>query len=242
MKSSNSSFRLQGTCIRLARELWPLCGKPSHDIGDILWRHRLTGHVVAPIGSAHVRPSDNYSGPKILVAHQSEIGAIHDGTGPLTSSAVCAVTRRAVNVIYARSALLITGSLGRIRRRMSIPQCIRLAPAGSNSGDDDVDLVVGQHSAGVLRKRRHSGSCNSVGGYATNRGIVGDGEVNGVSKSDRGAALSIRAVASGTVPGIEETEIHNLGRRDRLRICWRAPGCAVASAAGQQRRQYPCRE
>src|ERR1700676_4509600 len=142
MKSSNSSFRLQDTCIRLARELRPLCGKPSHDIGDILWRHCLAGHVVAPIGSAYVGPSDNYSGPKILVAHQSEIGAIHDGTGPLPSAAVCAVTPRAVNTINGGSGLRITGSLSCIRRRMNVTQSIRLAPAGSNSGDDDVDLVV----------------------------------------------------------------------------------------------------
>ena len=103
---------------------------------------------------------------------------------------------------------------------MSIAQCIRLAPAGPNSADDDIDLVVGQHSAGVLRERRHGGSGNSVGGYATNRGIVGDSEVNRVAKCNRSAALPIRAVTSGAVPCIEEIEIHNFTRWDYLRIRW----------------------
>ena len=94
------------------------------------------------------------------------------------AAAVCAVTRRAVNSIDGRSALRIAGTWRRIGRRIGIAQSIRLGPAGSNSADDDIDLVVGQHSAGVLRKRRHGGSGNSVGGYAANRGIVGDGEVN----------------------------------------------------------------
>ena len=92
---------------------------------------------------------------------------------------------------------------------------------------DDVDLLVGQHSARVLRKRRHGGSRNSVGGYAANGGIVGNGEINRIAKSDRGAALSIRAVASRTVPGVEKIEVHNLVRRDHLPHPRRMPRVAT---------------
>jgi hypothetical protein len=85
----------------------------------------------------------------------------------------------------------------------------------------------------VLRKRGHGGSGNSVGGYAANRGVVGNGQINRIAKSDCGAALSIRTMAPGTISRIEETEIHNFVRRDDLYIRW------IASAAGgSDRRRY----
>jgi hypothetical protein len=127
--------------------------------------------------------------------------------------------------------LRITGAQRPIGRRIGITHSIWLGPAGANSAEDDVDLVVGQHPSGVLRKRRHACSGNSIGGYATHRGIVGNGEVNGIAKSDRDAALSIWAVASSAVGCVEEIEVYNLAGRDHLRILWRAPTRAVANAA-----------
>src|SRR5690349_9273001 len=106
-------------------KLGPLGGKPGHDIGDILWRHRLAWHVTTPIGSAEFRPAGNYSRAKTLIAHQSQIGAIHNGTGP-PAAAVCAMTRRTEDSIHRRSALWITGTLRRIGRRIRIAQRVCL--------------------------------------------------------------------------------------------------------------------
>src|SRR5260370_28188749 len=116
---------------------------------------------------------------------------MHDGTGSIASAPVCAVTRRGVNDKYGRAALRITWTLRRIGRRISVAQSIRLGPAASNSSDDDVDLVVGQHAAGVFRERRHGSPGNSVGGYATNRGIVGDVDGKRVAHSRRHPPPSI---------------------------------------------------
>jgi len=66
-----------------------------------------------------------------------------------------------------------------------------------------------KHAAGVLRKRGHRSSWNSVGGDATNSRIVGDREVNRGGKSDRSTALSIEAMAPGAVLCVEEAEVHH---------------------------------
>ena len=96
------------------------------------------------------------------------------------------------------------------------------SPARPNSVGDGIDLVIGQHSARLLRECRHGGSRNSVRGYATDRGIVGDGEVHRVAESNRSAALAIGAMATGAVLSIETIEVHDLAWRDHLRIRRRA--------------------
>src|SRR5262249_31680106 len=121
MESSNSSFFLQCAGIGLSRELRSLRGEPGHDIGNILRRHRLTGHVTTPIGRIEPRPPDNPPRAKTRIASESEKRAVHDGTGP-PAAAVFAVTRGAVNAIHDRAALRITRGLRRIGRRIRIAQ------------------------------------------------------------------------------------------------------------------------
>ena len=110
-----------------------------------------------------------------------------------------------------------------------------VSPSGFEFADDDVDLAVGQHSARALRKRRHRGPGNSVGGYTANDRIVSDGEINRIAQADCGAARSIRTMASGTVSRIEETEVHNSVRSDDLCIRW------IASATSGSHRQGCCK-
>jgi hypothetical protein len=82
---------LQCSRIRLAWKLWPLRGKPCHDIGDIFGSHGLAGHIVTPIGRAQFGPSDNHGGPKGLVAYEPEIRAINNRAGP-AAAAIGAMT------------------------------------------------------------------------------------------------------------------------------------------------------
>jgi len=147
--------------------------------------------------------------------------------------AVWAVTGGAVDTVRDESSLGITGARSRIGRSLSVPQRIWLGPAASHSADNDMDLIVGQHAAGVLRKRRHRRSRNSVGRHAPDRGVVGDSEINWIAKSNRRAALSIRAMASGTVPRVEKIEVHNPVRWDHSRFHWRT-SLGTASSAGRQ--------
>src|ERR1700735_169692 len=103
--------------------------------------------------------------------------------------AVSSMTRRAVNTIRGCAALRIAGILRRIGWGIGATQPIGFRPTISNSAHDDVDLLVSQHSAGMVRKRRHRGSLDSGGRDSTNRGIVSDGAVNRVAKCDRRPTL-----------------------------------------------------
>ena len=77
-------------------------------------------------------------------------------------------------------------------------QGVGLRP-GTDAADDGVDLLVREHATRTLREGGHGRAGHAVGGGAANRGIVGDGEENGIAKRDRRSALAVRTVASCAV-------------------------------------------
>ncbi len=135
-------------------------------------------------------------------------------------SAARAMTGRTVGVVHGGAAARITWGLRRVGRRGRAAQNSRLRP-GSDSGDDGVDLRVGQRSAGALREGRHRSSCNSSCGRGADGCIVGDGQKYWVAQCDGQSSLAVVTVASSAVLGIEDGEVHDLARCDYLRIHWR---------------------
>ena len=99
---------------------------------------------------------------------------------------------------------------------MRIAQDIGRRPPRTNAVHDGIDLRRGQQTAGALRKRRHGGSRNTVGGDTADRRIVGDGEVHRIGQRERGSPDAVRAVASGAVRGVEDGEVDDFVGRDHL--------------------------
>src|SRR5260370_2670160 len=151
----------------------------------------------------------------MLIADEREIGPIDNGTGLVTPRRGRTVTRRAEGFIHVGATLQVAGGLRCIRRRVGAMKKTKLGP-GPNSANEGVDLLVRQHSAGALRKGRHCRATHSAGDGTANRGVVSDGQENGITQGDGRSSGSVRAVAPRTVLSVEGVELQNLIGRSNL--------------------------
>src|SRR5712664_1600801 len=126
----------------------------------------------------------------MLIADEREIGPIDNRTGRVASRGRRTVTRRAERFIHPGATLQVAGGLRCIRWRVRAMKKTRLGP-GPNSTNQGVDLLVSQHSASALRKGRHCGATHSAGDGTANRGVVSDGQENGITQSDRRSSGSV---------------------------------------------------
>jgi hypothetical protein len=58
----------------------------------------------------------------------------------------------------------------------------------------------------------------SIADHMPDRGVIRNSEVDRITDSDGCAALTVQAMASGTVFGIEHSEVTDCVRPDHLRI------------------------
>src|SRR6202795_4790431 len=98
-----------------------------------------------------------------------------------------------------------------VRRRSLIAERIGLCP-GSDPLHKCIDLLVGEHSTGALRKGGHRSARHSIRCGAANHGVVSNCEKNWIVQSNGRATLAGCSMASCTVLSIEKTELHNLAR------------------------------
>src|SRR5258707_12000800 len=127
------------------------------------------------------------------------------------------MTRGAIGSICLRTTLRISRCARGIRWRSRVVQNVGLRP-GTDPIHQRVDLLVGEHPSRTLRKRRHRYAEYSACDSAANHAIVSDCKKNGIAQSDRRSTLSARTMASCAVLRVEQTELHDLARRDNFGV------------------------
>jgi hypothetical protein len=81
-----------------------------------------------------------------------------------------------------------------------------------------LDLLLGQHPPGGLRKRGHRRSADTVGDNVAYCGFIDDGQIHRIGEGNRRPSTALRAMAASTVLRIESAEVQNLARGNWLRI------------------------
>src|SRR6266481_1850844 len=185
--------------------------------------------------------SSDYTRPQSLVAHQREKSSIGNGAAFLPAVAFRAVAGFAIRFVRDLAASSVARGFRRVRRRRDTIQNSGSAPARPDLRRDHINLLVGQHAAAALRKRRHRGAAHSAGNCLAHRRFVRNCQVYGVCKSNSRSAAAFRTVATCAVLRVQSFEIHNLIRRQSLRI-FRRPAVREIAAAKQQRSQSQANE
>ena len=93
---------------------------------------------------------------------------------------------------------------GRLRRLRSA------SPAFTDAGDQNVDLLISQRTAGALRGRRHRSAGDSAGNHAMHRSVVDDREIDVIVHRDCGAGFAVGAVASRAILAVERREVSDV--------------------------------
>src|SRR5882762_406727 len=140
------------------------------------------------------------------------------------SSDVCssdllrAVARRAVHRVDACAPRCVAVTVRCMGRRFHPAKSVGPRPPRAESADDCVDLLVGEHSTGALRKRRHGRSLDPFADDATDGGILGDGKVQRIGERERSSTPSLRALAAGAIGVVEAGERSHLVGPRHLRV------------------------
>src|ERR1700722_5624032 len=75
---------------------------------------------------------------------------------------------------------------------------------------------------------------DAVGDNVSHRGLIGDGQINRIGQSNRGASMALLAVAASAVLRVESVKVQNVVRRNWFRInSW----FTIQRTAGSEHRQ-----
>src|SRR5580704_176637 len=146
------------------------------------------------------------------------------------------MARLTMTGIDGRTAYAVSRFSRGIWRGNRTLQSIDLRPVLPNSSGDRVDLFIGEHAAGTLRKRGHRSSLNSVGGNSVQSCVIYNRQVHRITQSDCRSALSVSPVATRAVCAVEGAEIGNRVRSYRRFLRSQAPR-RVATAAHTEARE-----
>src|ERR1700722_4917276 len=112
-------------------------------------------------------------------------------------------------------------------------------PARNHPTRNHLDLLLGQHSPGLLREGGHRCSADAVRDNVANGGFIDDGQIHGIGECDRRSSTTFRAVAARTVLCVESAEVQKLVRGNWFRIgLW----FTIRNAASNERHQTEDRE
>src|SRR6266496_563168 len=146
-------LRLLVAWIGLAGIWLPLCNQPRNNICNFLWCHRSVRRTIAPIGMAKIRAPSDDSCAQILIADEREKGAINNGASLFRAFGFESVTSSAEGCVGLDTPSCVARFVCGIRGRAK--SFFRIGPTRAHLMDQDINLVVRQHSPRALCKSGH---------------------------------------------------------------------------------------
>jgi len=193
-------------------------GQPRYDVRDLLIAQNMRLRTVgmsAPIWHSLVRLPRDDDASQALIAYERKIRWIDQWASfgrasrqthrcdlsfiSMTTGAVCAIRGIASRRVAVRSTCVRGGSLA--------GQRTWITPGRNHALREDVNLPIGQHTAGGFAEARHHRSRNSGSGDSLDVGNRCRGKINRVGKRDRRAILPMVTVASGAIRSVQGSEI-----------------------------------
>src|SRR5258708_30800047 len=97
-----------------------------------------------------------------LVADQPKVGVIHYRATLWCAPAIRTVTGSAEDSVNPGTPGQITWRVCRVRRRRCVTNFLRPAPASTHFADENLDLLIGQSTAGAFDEAGHARARNAV--------------------------------------------------------------------------------
>ena len=200
--------------IRLSWRCDSMGCEPRDNVGNLFIGHSSrtsTRPVRTPIGHSIFRLPGDDQAAQSLVADERKIRRINKRThGTLFTfrSGPIAPVTTGTEGDKRRLSLFWISSRGVGVRRDGLPlKYPRLSPGGLHSLCQDRNLLVRQHAALVLGKRRHQRSRDTVCGRFLDHVDPSQSEIDGICQRNRSAMLSIRTMTGCAVLLIQHAKI-----------------------------------
>src|SRR5579864_3581427 len=159
---------------------------------------------------------------------------MRDGASLGRPSAISTMAGCAIGSKRNLAAIDIPRSFCRVGRWIGSIENMFAPPAGKDSSRNHVDLLLGQHSTGALCESGHRCSVDAVGDDVAYCGFIDDGQIHGIGQGKRRSSAAFRAVATGTVLGVQNAKVRNLARGKGFGIDSRFTIESAASSKHQQ--------
>src|SRR5215469_1614187 len=190
----------------------------------------MSGHVIPPIRGVKVRSSRDHDSAQALVGSEAQVSMVHDGSRLRTAVSIATMARCAKRTVNRLSACGVACGPCCIGGGGIATQSIGLTPALANPADNRIHLLVRQHAAFFLRKRRHCRTGTPRGDDVTQYVVINEPEIYRIRQHHGRPILSVSTVASLTVLIEERNRVeHRVRPRNfrpwtRLARQMRAPG------------------